>query len=68
MSFDPSSPQHEVPQSIAVARESRPPSWVWKEMLRGNQRFVAGEPRHPRADHNRVEVIQGGLLCERDYV
>jgi carbonic anhydrase len=53
LSFDPSSPQHEVPQSIAVARESRPPSWVWKEMLRGNQRFVAGEPRHPRQDVER---------------
>ncbi|WP_219812730.1 carbonic anhydrase [Rathayibacter rathayi] len=36
-----------------VPRESRPPAWVWKEMLRGNQRFVAGEPRHPRQDVER---------------
>lgn len=39
--------------SIPVPREVRPPSWVWKEMLRGNQRFVAGEPRHPRQDVER---------------
>lgn len=38
---------------IPVPREVRPPSWVWKEMLRGNQRFVAGEPRHPRQDVDR---------------
>ncbi|WP_208543312.1 MULTISPECIES: carbonic anhydrase [unclassified Rathayibacter] len=39
--------------SSTVPRESRPPAWVWKEMLRGNQRFVAGEPRHPRQDVER---------------
>ncbi|PWJ61818.1 carbonic anhydrase [Rathayibacter iranicus] len=39
--------------STDVPRESRPPAWVWKEMLRGNQRFVAGEPRHPRQDVER---------------
>lgn len=42
-----------APQTIPVPRESRPPAWVWKEMLRGNQRFVAGEPRHPRQDVER---------------
>lgn len=43
----------DAPQTIPVPRESRPPAWVWKEMLRGNQRFVAGEPRHPRQDVER---------------
>lgn len=29
------------------------PATVWDEMLRGNARFVAGEPRHPRQDVER---------------
>ncbi|GAA5197348.1 carbonic anhydrase [Microbacterium jejuense] len=29
------------------------PSKVWTEMLRGNARFVAGEPHHPRQDVDR---------------
>ena len=29
------------------------PSLVWEEMLEGNARFVAGEPRHPRQDVER---------------
>ena len=31
----------------------RTPAQAWKEMLRGNERFVAGEPRHPRQDVER---------------
>ena len=29
------------------------PAKVWGEMVRGNARFVAGEPRHPRQDVER---------------
>ena len=29
------------------------PQQVWEEMRRGNDRFVAGEPRHPRQDVER---------------
>ncbi len=28
----------------------RTPAQAWREMVRGNERFVAGEPRHPRQD------------------
>ncbi|MBX3194703.1 MAG: carbonic anhydrase [Schumannella sp.] len=31
----------------------RTPTQVWREMMRGNERFVAGEPRHPRQDVER---------------
>lgn len=53
MSLDQTGLDNEVPQTIPVPRESRPPAWVWKEMMRGNQRFVAGEPRHPRQNVER---------------
>jgi len=34
--------------------DARPtPTKVWEEMRRGNARFVAGEPRHPRQDVER---------------
>lgn len=34
--------------------EARPtPAKIWQEMVRGNARFVAGEPRHPRQDVER---------------
>jgi carbonic anhydrase len=31
----------------------RTPAIAWREMLRGNERFVAGEPEHPRQDVER---------------
>ncbi len=31
----------------------RTPTIAWQEMVRGNDRFVAGEPRHPRQDVER---------------
>ncbi|OYX59410.1 MAG: carbonic anhydrase [Micrococcales bacterium 32-70-13] len=31
----------------------RTPAQVWREMERGNARFVAGEPQHPRQDVDR---------------
>lgn len=33
------------------------PAEVWQEMVRGNERFVAGEPRHPRQDVERREEL-----------
>jgi carbonic anhydrase len=36
------------------------PSRVWDEMLRGNERFVSGDPEHPRQDVERRENIAGG--------
>lgn len=36
------------------------PLQAWQEMQRGNARFVAGEPRHPRQDvERRAELAQG---------
>jgi len=31
----------------------RTPAQVWREMMRGNERFVIGEPQHPRQDVER---------------
>jgi len=36
------------------------PSRVWDAMLRGNSRFVGGEPEHPRQDVERRETVAGG--------
>lgn len=39
--------------------EVRPtPTRVWDEMRRGNARFVAGEPRHPRQDVERRHELE----------
>ncbi len=38
----------------------RTPQQVWDEMRRGNARFVAGEPRHPRQDVERRNELAGG--------
>ena len=35
------------------------PGQVWREMVRGNARFVAGEPRHPRQDVERRSELAG---------
>ena len=38
--------------------EARPtPAQAWQEMVRGNQRFVAGAPSHPRQDVERREQL-----------
>ncbi len=39
----------------AAAR--RTPAKAWEEMVRGNERFVRGEPRHPRQDVERREAL-----------
>jgi carbonic anhydrase len=36
------------------------PAAAWREMLRGNERFVAGEPSHPRQDVERREELAKG--------
>ena len=33
--------------------ETRTPSQAWREMARGNDRFVSGAPSHPRQDFDR---------------
>ena len=38
----------------------RTPADVWREMARGNERFVAGEPNHPRQDAERRTELAGG--------
>ena len=35
----------------------RTPSQVWREMQRGNERFIAGAPLHPRQDVERREEL-----------
>lgn len=39
---------------------TRTPAKAWQEMLRGNERFVSGEPAHPRQDVERREQLAGG--------
>lgn len=40
-----------------MTSERRTPAKAWQEMLRGNERFVLGEPQHPRQDvERRTEV------------
>jgi carbonic anhydrase len=36
------------------------PTEAWAEMVRGNERFVAGEPSHPRQDVERRESLAAG--------
>lgn len=36
---------------------TRTPAKAWNEMVRGNERFVAGEPLHPRQDVERREQL-----------
>lgn len=40
--------------------QARTPAKAWQEMLRGNERFVSGEPAHPRQDVERREQLAGG--------
>ena len=39
---------------------TRTPAKAWQEMVRGNERFVAGEPAHPRQDVERREQLAKG--------
>lgn len=36
------------------------PADVWAELARGNERFVAGDPRHPHQDAERRTELAGG--------
>jgi carbonic anhydrase len=40
-----------------VIEERRTPAQAWREMTRGNERFVAGTPSHPRQDVERREQL-----------
>jgi carbonic anhydrase len=40
--------------------DARTPSQAWREMSRGNDRFVAGTPSHPRQDVDRRAELAGG--------
>ncbi len=40
-----------------TAPHPRTPQDVWREMMRGNERFVAGEPLHPRQDIEHREKL-----------
>ena len=40
--------------------QPRTPAIAWQEMVRGNERFVAGEPLHPRQDVERREQVASG--------
>lgn len=39
--------------------DTRTPADVWREMVRGNRRFVAGDPQHPRQDVERRSELTG---------
>lgn len=40
-----------------MSEQNRTPAQAWREMRRGNDRFVAGEPQHPRQDiDHRTEI------------
>ncbi len=56
-------PEQKPEQSPTLVTEHTPrtPAMAWKEMVRGNQRFVNGEPRHPRQDVER----RGQLLTKQ---
>jgi len=43
-----------------MSPQTRTPAKAWQEMLRGNQRFVSGEPAHPRQDVERREQVAKG--------
>jgi carbonic anhydrase len=40
-------------------QQSTTPAKAWQEMVEGNHRFVAGEPRHPRQDVERRGKLVG---------
>jgi Carbonic anhydrase len=42
------------------AAPRRTPAEAWRDMARGNERFVAGEPNHPHQDAGRRAELAGG--------
>ena len=43
-----------------MTHKMRTPATVWQLMMRGNERFVRGEPKHPRQDVERREEVATG--------
>jgi carbonic anhydrase len=47
-----------VTEAAETERAPKTPAEAWQEMVRGNERFVAGTPRHPRQDvERRTELV-----------
>ncbi|MCU1405637.1 MAG: carbonic anhydrase [Glaciihabitans sp.] len=44
-------------ETIDATPPQRTPAQAWQEMVRGNDRFVKGTPRHPRQDVERREQL-----------
>jgi len=45
---------------MAASTRVPAPTHAWAEMARGNERFVSGEPLHPRQDVERRAEVAGG--------
>ena len=43
-----------------MTHKMRTPAKVWQQMMRGNERFVRGEPKHPRQDVERRAELAAG--------
>ncbi len=43
-----------------MTHKMRTPATVWQQMMRGNERFVRGEPKHPRQDVERRAELAAG--------
>jgi len=46
-----------VTDDATAVKEPKSPAKAWEEMARGNERFVAGAPLHPRQDVERRESL-----------
>lgn len=44
-------------ENTRTENASPTPAEVWEEMVQGNERFVSGQPRHPRQDVERRHVL-----------
>jgi carbonic anhydrase len=45
---------------MTVSNSERTPAAAWREMQQGNERFVSGDPQHPRQDVERREEVADG--------
>lgn len=43
-----------------MTHKMRTPAKAWQQMMRGNERFVRGEPKHPRQDVERRAELAAG--------
>jgi carbonic anhydrase len=47
----------EIPAKKLATMPAKMPAKVWQEMVRGNERFIAGVPSHPRQDVERRTAL-----------